>query len=249
MTMKDYHEQNYYELLDVKRDASQEEVMLAYKRARATYGSNSAALYSLFDKSEAEELLRLIDEAYAVLSNQFKRKEYDRSSNPIPEETQMPPSSATAAVNVQSNSEKPIHKPLTAAEEQREYERTFTPIQGVRGVLIKNNQNAKAPPGTSRFGRFEFNADFEGEIESAETFSGPFLQKIRIYKNITLDQICDVSKISRAYLASIESNDYACLPALVFLRGFLMQLAKVLDLDPVKVSTTYIKIMNEGKKK
>src|SRR3954469_8458629 len=75
--MKDIHKQTYYELLEIKPDASQEEILKAYNRARATYGHNSPALYSLFNREEAQELLRLIDEAYAVLSNQFKRKQYD----------------------------------------------------------------------------------------------------------------------------------------------------------------------------
>src|SRR5580698_7890690 len=77
--MKDFHEQTYYELLDIKVSASQEEILKAYNRARATYGHNSPALYSLFNKEEAEALLKLIDEAYSVLSNQFKRREYDVS--------------------------------------------------------------------------------------------------------------------------------------------------------------------------
>src|SRR5208282_2188730 len=75
--MKDIHDQTYYELLEIETSASQEEILKAYNRARATYGHNSPALYSLFNKEEAQDLLRLIDEAYGVLSNQFKRKQYD----------------------------------------------------------------------------------------------------------------------------------------------------------------------------
>src|SRR3954469_1749320 len=79
--MKDIHKQTYYELLEIKPDASQEEILKAYNRARATYGNNSPALYSLFNKEEAQELLKLIDEAYTVLSNPFKRKQYDKDSS------------------------------------------------------------------------------------------------------------------------------------------------------------------------
>src|ERR1700691_3370401 len=82
--MRDIHDQTYYELLEIDATATQEEILKAYNRARATYGHNSPALYSLFNKEEAQELLRLIDEAYAVLSNQFKRKQYDNESEPEP---------------------------------------------------------------------------------------------------------------------------------------------------------------------
>src|SRR5271154_4921898 len=80
--MKDIHDQTYYELLEIDSSATQEEILKAYNRARATYGHNSPALYSLFNKEEAQELLRLIDEAYAVLSNQFKRRQYDTGDKP-----------------------------------------------------------------------------------------------------------------------------------------------------------------------
>src|SRR3984957_4110703 len=79
--MKDIHNQTYYELLEIDPSASQEEILKAYNRARATYGNNSPALYSLFNKEEAQDLLKLIDEAYSVLSNQFKRKQYDAKNS------------------------------------------------------------------------------------------------------------------------------------------------------------------------
>jgi DnaJ-class molecular chaperone len=91
--MKDLHEQNYYELLDITTDANQEAIVTAYNKARLTYGNSSPALYSLFNKEEAEELLKLIDEAYSVLSNQFKRREYDEKyfSKPKTEERSAEP--------------------------------------------------------------------------------------------------------------------------------------------------------------
>src|ERR1700677_5232411 len=87
--MKDIRDQTYYELLEVEPTASQEDILKAYNRARATYGNNNPALYSLFNKEEAQDLLKLIDEAYAILGNQFKRKQYDtqtpnRSASPRP---------------------------------------------------------------------------------------------------------------------------------------------------------------------
>src|SRR5438105_4035681 len=95
MKMKSIYDQNYYELLEISASASQEEILKAYNRARATYGHNSPALYSLFNKEEAQELLRFIDEAYMVLSNQFKRKQYDQNtlavSKPSDKESEMAP--------------------------------------------------------------------------------------------------------------------------------------------------------------
>lgn len=70
--------QSYYEILDVKPDASQNEIRQAYFRAKAAYGKDSAALYSLFDEHQTQLVIESIEQAYLVLSNTEKRKEYDR---------------------------------------------------------------------------------------------------------------------------------------------------------------------------
>lgn len=70
--------QSYYEVLDVKPDATQNDIRQAYFRAKAAYGKDSAALYSLFDEQQTRLVLETIEQAYLVLSNPEKRKEYDR---------------------------------------------------------------------------------------------------------------------------------------------------------------------------
>ena len=70
--------QSYYEILDVKPDASQSEIRQAYLRTKAAYSKDSAALYSIFDEHETRKVLESIEQAYLVLSSPEKRKEYDR---------------------------------------------------------------------------------------------------------------------------------------------------------------------------
>lgn len=90
--------QNYYEVLDVKPDASQGEIRQAYLRSKSAYGRDSAALYSLFDEHQTRHIIETIEQAYLVLSNPEKRKEYDRvhgfltaSLEPIPAPTAQKP--------------------------------------------------------------------------------------------------------------------------------------------------------------
>jgi capsular exopolysaccharide synthesis family protein len=75
MTKK--NEKTYYELLDVSRDASDADLDEAYKRAKATYGTDSVALYSLYSREEKDALLEEIEEAYETLCNKSRKEAYD----------------------------------------------------------------------------------------------------------------------------------------------------------------------------
>src|SRR4051812_24037021 len=69
----------YYDILDLRPDASPQEVREAYLRTKSTYNKDSVALYTLVSTEEREEMLRRIEEAYEILSNAEKRRDYDRN--------------------------------------------------------------------------------------------------------------------------------------------------------------------------
>jgi curved DNA-binding protein len=64
--------EDYYKMLGVKKDASEAEIKKAYRKLAMKYHPDHAK----GDKS-AEEKFKKISEAYAVLSDKEKRKEYD----------------------------------------------------------------------------------------------------------------------------------------------------------------------------
>lgn len=70
-------EKNYYELLNVLPGATQQEIEEAYRRARAIYGEDSLASYSLYSQEERESMLETIGEAYKTLTDSSKRNAYD----------------------------------------------------------------------------------------------------------------------------------------------------------------------------
>jgi curved DNA-binding protein CbpA len=239
--MKDIRDQTYYELLEVEPTASQEEILKAYNRARATYGNNNPALYSLFNKEEAQDLLKLIDEAYSILGNQFKRKEYDTKATGTGSLMEPPP-----LPRVQEKAYSPQERKSGMGDK---FNRNI-PTQSVTQTPTKPKIELKKNSGNlTPFGEYVKDQQFEDEIRTAEEYPGSFIQKVRLYKNITLDQISESVKVSRSYLLAIESNNFSSLPAPVFVRGFLVQIAKILGLDPNKVTTSYMKQLKDAQKK
>jgi flagellar biosynthesis protein FlhG len=79
------------------------------------------------------------------------------------------------------------------------------------------------------------------EISSETRFTGGLLRKVRESQGIELAQIARHTKISRAQLQAIEDEDFAQLPAFVYLRGFVQEVAKFLELDATQVARTYLR--------
>ena len=64
---------DYYSILDVSKNASTEEIKLAYKRQITKYHPDKNS-----GSENSTEITKLINEAYEVLSDPEKRDQYDR---------------------------------------------------------------------------------------------------------------------------------------------------------------------------
>ena len=70
---------------------------------------------------------------------------------------------------------------------------------------------------------------------------GEILQKRREELGRDLREISDTLKIKYSYLKAIEDGDHENLPPEVYVKGYLHEYAKVLDMDPEFVLTSYNK--------
>jgi len=77
--MRDLAEQSHYEVLEVPRDATLENLERAYQILSWAFSKKSLATYSLYDESGARGMRERFEQAFGVLSDETTRKAYDAS--------------------------------------------------------------------------------------------------------------------------------------------------------------------------
>jgi hypothetical protein len=78
------------------------------------------------------------------------------------------------------------------------------------------------------------------ELPADVEFNGELLRQVREARGLTLQQVAERTRIGRSHLERVEADRYADLPPSVYLRGILMNLARELKLDAVRVSKSYL---------
>ncbi|MCF8060525.1 MAG: helix-turn-helix domain-containing protein [Bacteriovoracaceae bacterium] len=217
---------NYYEILELPEDSSPEEIHKGYVRAKNAYSQDSLALYSLMSAEECNEVLNLIEEAYTILSEPNKRRQYDSARGLNTHE-------ANRVFSREANSG------FNVREEDHSLGRqsSTTSHNSMTKIVAQNRFSLE----------YSIDADFEKEIEQATDFTGEFLKKIREYKCVELNRMADMTKVSKTYIRNIEDEAFEKLPASVYVRGFVYQYAKSLKLNPELVANSFLYRLKKAK--
>ncbi|MAF79285.1 MAG: hypothetical protein CME63_04715 [Halobacteriovoraceae bacterium] len=210
---------NYYEILEVPEDADGDTIHRGYMRAKNAYTQDSLALYSLMSPEECAKTLELIEEAYSILSNINKRKQYDQARG-LNNQGVYGSSQAKGSAEDMTMGYNPDKK--------------YDEKRATSGSMFKIMANMRYTLD------YKVNADFEKEIEQASDYSGDFLKKIREYKGVEISRMAEMTKISKTYIRYIEDEEFDKLPAAVYVRGFVYQYAKTLKLNPELVANSFL---------
>jgi flagellar biosynthesis protein FlhG len=79
------------------------------------------------------------------------------------------------------------------------------------------------------------------ELTPESEFSGALLRAVREARGVDLRELSARTKIPLPSLRAIEDEAYESLPPAVYLRGFVVELAKQLRVDPEQVARTYLR--------
>lgn len=131
------------------------------------------------------------------------------------------------------------------------YDTLLDPVRR-RAYDLSTFPEPESPPSPSSIARpalaaeqLLLQSELAREIGPDTEFTGSLLRKVRESQGIELAEISSRTKISKAHLAALEEEAYPDLPALVYVRGFVNELAKYLRLDPAQVQRTYLRRMRE----
>ena len=77
-------------------------------------------------------------------------------------------------------------------------------------------------------------------LSSDTVFTGALLKQIREARGIDLREISERSKVGMTYLRAIEAELFKKLPAIVYVRGFLIEYAKIIGISSERVLDSFL---------
>lgn len=117
--MRSLFDQNHYEVLEIQRGATSEQIERSYRMALATYADDSLAGYSLFSEGDSSAIRERIEIAYRVLGDEASRSAYDvtlddsgRRDESFDAMIASPPQPVSPLLSI----EEPPHDPASIAE-------------------------------------------------------------------------------------------------------------------------------------
>jgi curved DNA-binding protein CbpA len=245
---------NYYEILDVSAHASLLEIKEAYQTLIKAFHQDNLAIYSLLSTQERMDYLKQVEEAFCVLCDSEKRKEHDTLLMHFQENTKtdrdflygIPSIDRVPPMEDSREAEKMLIPPDTSITfDQQDQKKSIFPSSLMMGAqkpgFLKKAYKEK--------NKRSLSDGFLVRIDADERLGGAFLREVRESYCVSLEDFSFETKISRKYLLAIEQERFHELPASVYVRGFITQIAKYLSLPVEKIVAAYMCLFFEYQNK
>lgn len=209
---------NYYEVMDLDpRTATEAMIRERYQELKAFYASKEVRDQGVFTDNELLGLQEILEEAFAVLGNSTLKVIYDEKMGFNVTVSEAEQSSHSETV-VQVSEEAPV------------------------AVVLGSNKMERSAKAQKMSWKLDYAKDPERETYFANLidWSGHTLREVREYKGVSVQQLSQFTKINSFYISAVEDMLPANLPASVFVRGYIVQIARALGLPEEKVVTSYM---------
>jgi len=118
-------------------------------------------------------------------------------------------------------------------------------LDRIERAYMRISMNIEPPSQTPGPSLFPEEAAPPAPPEPGESI-GAYLKRCRQNLGLTLRDIASRTRVRTTYLEHIENERLSDLPAPVYLRGFVLEFARILDLpDPESITAAYLKLIDE----
>ena len=253
VTILEGQERALQEAMSVLTDPSRRQRYDAYRRATrhgmptAAEGMWEIAKDALVDPLAIASLDVLRQTTELNIGNPFKVQPKPRKWVARPSAPAAPPKQAASPPPV-SATQAPAYDPSTEITEQ--VVRSEPAVTTAPPPPTAHQAQAPAVPAPAAEPAVEApvpTPPLNDVVAIAERFGldGRFLHAVRELRKRTLDALVDETRISMRYLHAIESNDFDALPAETFVRGFVKELARALEIHEVDVVEGYLALYRQ----
>lgn len=214
---------NYYEILELpSHQVNQDTIHRKYQELKQFYLSPEFKEISGFTEEELKALLEVLDEAYTVLGNATLKSLYDEKL-------------ASKKSNIKN----------TEITNQKAQKSLVSDHSNQPALGEQTSRRLEAHGITKLHLQYQEDPQMEQWIRTCDTWSGEALRKVREYKGVELGRLSEFTKINAFYIDAIERMAPEDLPAEVFVRGYLKQIVKALEL-PESVVSSYLKLYQKA---
>lgn len=205
---------NYYEIMELTPQAADElTIRSRYNELKSFYASGTLIDKGILVERELVGLQEMLEEAYAVLGNPTLKAIYDEK------------------LNICVSSEKIIN-PVAIVKE------STLPVSDLKEIKRPCFEHER------KMWKLSYPVDEakENYFQQLTQWDGYALAALREYKKVSISDLSQFTKINPFYITAVEQMLPNQLPAHVFVRGYIVQIARALGLNAEKVASSYMSL-------
>ncbi len=189
--VKKIEELDFYELLNLTVDATDDDIRSAYNLAIATYQPDSLASYGVLSPEERRLVLDRIEKAFATLGNTDSRKAYN---------------SMILATRPELG-ERAFFRKSTEKLEIGDGEKEVGLWKRARSLLFPSRAKKKKLERTNEHDRRHWEA-----LRKSHKLHGEYLKWVREERGLTLEDVAQISGLDPGTLRLLEEDETSLLP-------------------------------------